>query len=277
MLRTRYIVDYSHPGWFHMAADDYLARTIIDKEYDAVLRFYTWEPTAISLGCHQKSDIVNIPECRKRGWDVVFRSTGGRALLHRKDLSYSLILKSAHDKFSRLHWLYNNISSAISTTMEKLGIETDITKLTPKRKTNYKTGLCLDARVRGEVSVKGKKVAAAAQHVYRDSLLQHGSIQLTGDPADIVEVVELSENAVSDIKSNLRNEACSLDTLSEDLPGLYKLIEMLKLSIVDVMSLEITNANWLEVEVKAIHDARANFEIASIDTAPDDNHNLSRP
>jgi lipoate-protein ligase A len=249
-----------------MAADDYIACSIFDTEYDATLRFYTWQPPAVSLGCHQKTDVINIPECNNRGWDVVYRSTGGRALLHRNDLSYSITLKSANDRFSRLHWLYNNISNAISITLEKLGIEADTTKPSPKRNTNLKTGLCLDARVRGEVSVKGKKIAAAAQHVYHDSLLQHGSIQLTGDPADIFKITNLPDEIREEVRCNLQNEACSLDSILNEVLKLEVLVEMIKVSIVGVMKLEIAESGWSDAELSVINELRADFDIASINS-----------
>jgi len=239
-----------------MAADDYLARSISDSEYDAVLRFYTWQPPAVSLGCHQKSDVVDIQGCNKRGWDVVFRSSGGRALLHRNDLSYSIILKSAGNRFSRLRKLYENVSSAICDVMKQIGIETDNTSPSPKHKSKLRSGLCLDARVRGEVSVADKKITAAAQHVYSDSLLQHGSIQLTGDPANIAEIINLQDEEREAVKHNLRDEACSLDSILNMTPDVEVLVEMIKVSIADIMKLQVIDDCWNDDEIASIKTRR---------------------
>jgi len=263
MLKTRYIVDFDRSGWFHMAADDYIARSINETQYDAVLRFYTWQPPAVSLGCHQKSDVVDLPECHNRGWDVVFRSTGGRALLHRNDLSYSIVFKSASNRFSRLRKLYENASYAICDVMRQIGIETDNISLSPKLKAKLRSDLCLDAKVRGEVSVTGKKITAAAQHVYHDSLLQHGSIQLKGDPADIAEITNLSGEVREAVKRNLRNEACSLDSILAEIPDVEVLIEMIKVSIVDTMMLQVNDDYWNDYEISCIEGMRERFEIAS--------------
>ena len=266
-MRTRYLDDLDgRPGFFNMAADDMLAGKLPDDEFDAALRFYTWDPPAVSLGCHQTIDAVDIKACSRMGWDVVYRSTGGRALLHLNDLSYSIIIPSCGDSYQLFHRLYEGVGRAIKAVLNELGMDAAITKPSDKYHTDLRrlrAGLCLDSKVRGEVTVSGKKVAAAAQHVYRDCLLQHGSIMINGDPGAIALVSNLTESEREVMADRLRARASSLDEISGEQIDIYTLTEMLKKHISDIIGLEIFGDSWSEDEIRQIEMQRDGFEILS--------------
>src|SRR3989338_9695631 len=57
-----------------------------------VLRFYGWKPAGLSLGYFQNSSVINVSQCKKLGIDIVRRATGGNAVLHDKELTYSFII-----------------------------------------------------------------------------------------------------------------------------------------------------------------------------------------
>ncbi len=266
-MRTRYLDDLGgRPGFFNMAADDMLARKLPDDEFDAALRFYTWDPPAVSLGCHQTIDAIDIKACSRMGWDVVYRSTGGRALLHLNDLSYSIVIPSRGDSYRLFHRLYEGVGRAIEAALNELGMDAAITKPSDKYHTDLqrlRAGLCLDSKVRGEVTVSGKKVAAAAQHVYRDSLLQHGSIMINGDPGAIALASNLTESEREVMADRLRARASSLDEISGKQIDIYTLTETLKKHISGIIGLEVFGSSWTEDEIRRIEMQRDGFEISN--------------
>ncbi|MDP8239300.1 MAG: biotin/lipoate A/B protein ligase family protein [Candidatus Hatepunaea meridiana] len=247
-----------------MAADDLLAKALTESDYDAIVRFYRWDPPAVSLGCHQKPDAVNIKACRELGWDVVYRSTGGRALLHFDDLSYAVIIQAKTGSFTELHKLYDNIALAITRTLKQLELDAEITRPSVENdgtKPRLRAGLCLDSRVRGEVTINGRKIAAAAQHIYKDSILQHGSIMLAGDPSDIVKVSSVDESKRDVLMDKLRSKACALEELLNYRIDIKVLVDMFKVNFSDTKGLNLIEDDWTEDEIERIYSKRGDFEI----------------
>ncbi|NQT34640.1 lipoate--protein ligase family protein [bacterium] len=266
-MRTRYLDDLGgRPGFFNMAADDMLAGKLPDDEFHAALRFYTWDPPTVSLGCHQTIDAIDLKACTRIGWDAVYRSTGGRALLHLNDLSYSIIIPSRGDSYRLFRRLYEGVGRAIKAALNELGMDAAITKPSDKYHTDLqrlRAGLCLDSKVRGEVTVSGKKVAAAAQHVYRDCLLQHGSIMINGDPGAIALVSNLTESEREVMADRLRARASSLDEISGRKIDINMLAEIIKKHMSDIIGLEVFADSWTEDEIRQIEMQRDGFEILS--------------
>ena len=85
----------AHIGAYNMAVDEELLARAQAGEQVPVLRFYTWDPPAVSIGRFQKiEDAVNAEACKRRGIDIVRRITGGRAVLHYRELTYSVIART---------------------------------------------------------------------------------------------------------------------------------------------------------------------------------------
>lgn len=148
---------------------DILEKAIEQQSQGMTVRFYTWAPKCISLGKSQKSFISGIKDI-----DIVNRPTGGRALLHDKELTYSVVcpIKPAQ----KLIESYIEISDALILGFEKLGIKLDYARNTTKN-LNY----CMNISSGADVSYKGKKLIGSAQFRKRGYLLQHGSILLDAD------------------------------------------------------------------------------------------------
>lgn len=263
-VRTRLIIDAHRSGRFNMAADDYATRSLVDFKEDAFVRFYQWNPPAVSLGCHQKPEIIDYDTCRELGWDVVYRSSGGRALLHLEDLSYVVIVPSGGNSYSRLRRLYEDIAVVVSTSLNTLGVKTETTafknrKLQPVQR--VRSGLCLDTSVRGEVTVSGRKIAAAAQHIYRNSLMQHGSIQLNGDPTAIVDVIKIEPEKRETVRNLVMERACSLEEIKNDIINVKALVEALRDNFADIMKLDMQENFWTDAEIQLIEASCSAFDI----------------
>src|SRR5438270_12358260 len=88
----RLLLDTSAAGAWNMAVDEVLLDGVAAGATPPTLRFYQWAPPCLSLGYFQPFDVVNLEGCRRLGVEVVRRPTGGRAILHDRELTYSVAL-----------------------------------------------------------------------------------------------------------------------------------------------------------------------------------------
>jgi len=172
-------------GTYNMDLDLRLVDRCRDED-TAFLRFYRWKPYAISLGYNQTrfASEVNIDynKCKAEGLDVVTRPTGGRAVLHSEELTYSVVFRSSKP----VRDLYRDISMGLLEglrTIHPKFKKLSFTKDTPDLLKLIRTGmynLCFNSAVKYEINYKGRKLVGSAQRKFGDIVLQHGSI-LIGD------------------------------------------------------------------------------------------------
>src|SRR3990172_6224564 len=105
-------------GSFNMSFDERLARSLLDSVHPFVVRVYGWQPPAISLGWHQDVDEIDVVQAASAGVDVVRRPTGGRAILHSDEVTYSVAMV---DTQKGVLSLYQSISEAIARGLRALG------------------------------------------------------------------------------------------------------------------------------------------------------------
>lgn len=168
-------------GQFNMDFDSKRFSDIIHCQALPMFRVYGWKPWSISLGANQNENDINRDECRKRNIDIVRRPTGGRAVLHANEITYSVVTKipeksSASDLYRDIHFL-------IMEALKKLGtIELDFEKSQPNFNQFYRTEVsslsCFASSARYEIEFNSKKLVGSAQKISDGCLLQHGSILL---------------------------------------------------------------------------------------------------
>jgi lipoate-protein ligase A len=147
------------------------------------LRFYRWDPPAISLGHHQDAyRAVDLEALSAHGIDLVRRVTGGRAVLHSSELTYSVV---GHGRNGTLAGpvmdVYRRISEAIAIGLQRLGLPARLSAgERPPARTSPEP--CFARLGRGEIEVAGRKVAGSVQLQRGGCLLQHGSLPLRLDP-----------------------------------------------------------------------------------------------
>ena len=137
-----------------------------------VLRFYRWKPAAISLGYSQSIDELNLNQCERFGVDYVRRITGGKAVLHDKELTYSFIINEDIMP-KRIIDSYMVISNGILFALKQLGINAYM-KDSVKKLPN--SSICFNEPSYYEITVGNKKLVGSAQTRKTPKLLQHGSI-----------------------------------------------------------------------------------------------------
>jgi len=235
----------------------------VPRSGTACLRLYAWEPSAVSLGFHQPPDAIDRGRCRAEGWDVVRRPTGGRALLHHNDLSYSLTLPGGASSPAGLKRLYEGVATAFVKALEMLGVEAEFVPRGREgaREIHIRDGLCLGSHVRGELLARGRKITAAAQRIYPEAILQHGSIPLRGDVGAISRVAMLPEQEITLASLRLRSMATTLDEAARRDVSWEELAVCIVETIARQFDFQWTEAGWTAEEIAAIESLRGGFDI----------------
>ena len=210
---TLHIIDFtSRDGWFNMALDYHLFSLCESGCDDAFLRLYTWEPPALSLGFHEPERIVAAGAAREDGIDIVRRPTGGRVVLHKNDLTYTVVLPTAAAPGCGTGDFYLRISECIVEGLRPLSADLGIDR--GRARANLEGARpCFASTSRYEITRGGRKVVGSAQRVGRRSVLQHGSIPVGTDYLEIARYL----NGVD--PERLRSEIAGSTTCLEEIAG----------------------------------------------------------
>ncbi|MFQ5988528.1 MAG: biotin/lipoate A/B protein ligase family protein [Candidatus Methylomirabilales bacterium] len=175
----RLILDQPHDGPTNMAIDEVLALGCARGWSPPSLRLYRWTVPTVSLGYNQSiHDEVDLTACRQRGIPLVRRPTGGRALLHYQELTYSLTLSTPPGSRSVLQD-YQWISNCLLLALRKLGVEVTVSRGDHTR--SQTGGVCFMSPSRHELAVDGRKLVGSAQRRFNHALLQQGSLLMDID------------------------------------------------------------------------------------------------
>lgn len=211
MRQWRLIYDRPTPGPRNMAVDEVLLGAVAAGQSPPVLRLYGWEPLCLSLGYGQQAGDVDFERLQARGWDVVRRPTGGRAILHGDELTYSVCLPEGHplaqgDVVSS----YRRLSSGLAAGLERLGLSTQADRQTARA---GKPGpVCFEVPSHYEITAGGRKLIGSAQTRRRGGILQHGSLPLWGDVARICDALFYpDEEAREQARQAVRARATTLE------------------------------------------------------------------
>lgn len=166
----------------NMAIDEALLLTHEAGVTPPTLRVYAWDAPTLSLGYAQNTaQDVNIAVCRQHGIGIIRRPTGGRAVLHDREVTYSLILPTTlFEGTDTLTEHYRRIGLALTAALRQLGLAVHFERARRRPPASHRPAspACFAALARYEISVAGKKIVGSAQKRLRQSLLQHGSIPL---------------------------------------------------------------------------------------------------
>lgn len=184
------LVDDARPGWENMAIDSTLL-DLAEAHGSAFLRLYCWAPHCLSFGRHEPARRRYDGErIRALGLDCVRRPTGGRAVWHARELTYSVAAPLS--LFGGLTQAYHALHDLLARALSRLGAAPHLApRSTPTA--GVHSGPCFAAPVGGEVLIDGLKVVGSAQLRLGDAFLQHGSVLLDDDQSLPRELAGLSE------------------------------------------------------------------------------------
>jgi len=253
----RAIVDGRHPGALNMAADEALMICQTKGAVPPTLRLYGWSPPCISLGYFQKADAeVDVDACARAGLELVRRPTGGRAVLHDDEVTYSLVIPQVLLPGGVLE-TYRRISSGLLQALAYLGIRGELARPARRPARRRETavdgldGACFDSPSWYETLVGGRKIAGSAQTRQNGVILQHGSLLLSFDPARLASVLRTGTPARrARLEQRLRERVTAVSDEIGRPPGRGEVETALICGMARALGLEIERAGYAREELE---------------------------
>lgn len=221
MTNTWYFLDSGkQDAAYNMALDEALLEWHSEGLIPPIIRFYQWQPAALSIGYFQRVERdINLQAVKDMGLDFVRRPTGGRAVLHEDELTYSVIVSEDYpDMPKTVTEAYRVISEGILQGFRNLGMRAQFS--IPKTESDReslnqpKSAVCFDAPSYYELVVEGKKVAGSAQTRQRGVILQHGAILVDLDEEKYINCFSYSsEDHKEKVKKSLGQKAISINKI----------------------------------------------------------------
>lgn len=180
MTTWRLITTPPARGAWNMAVDEAILEHVERGEAFPTLRLYAWDPPCLSLGRAQPFSDVDLTRLESHGWEVVRRMTGGRAILHTDELTYSVTGTVNEPNLSgSLLESYNRLAGALLAAVQDLGMLVEMKE--GKADNGTQNPICFEVPSTYEITVNGKKLIGSAQARRKEGVLQHGSLPLTGN------------------------------------------------------------------------------------------------
>lgn len=218
-------------GKFNMEFDINLARSC--KPDEAYFRLYRWSPFCISLGANQSFDDINKELTALDGLEVVQRPTGGRAILHAEEITYSVIIP--YSEIQSAKEIYHKISIALIKGLElynPLLAKAELENLQPNfpKLLNEPTGvLCFGSTAKNEVKFKGKKLIGSAQRKLESVILQHGSILCGTFHKNLSKYINATEPVKKLLENDINERTTEIETILNSKVDYDVLCDCLKL------------------------------------------------
>jgi len=209
----RLLITSPATGGRNMAVDEAVLEAVASGQSPPTLRFFEWEPACLSLGHAQAPEVLDLGALASLGWHWVRRPTGGRALLHTDELTYSVIAPEGLPGLAGgVLPSYQFLSRGLLAGLGVLGLRPDPPALTVVGAAERSNPVCFEVPSAYEITAAGKKLIGSAQLRRRGAVLQHGSLPLRGDITRVVRALRYpSEEDRRQAADRLRRHATTLE------------------------------------------------------------------
>ena len=212
----------SHDPYYNMAMDEALLNFVSRGEIDPVVRFYTWNPATLSVGYFQRlKKEIDIDKVKEKGFGLVRRQTGGRGVLHDKELTYSVIVPESHPNMpSTITEAYRVISEGLLEGFKLLGFDAYFaiprSKEEREKLKQPRSAVCFDAPSWYELVVEGRKIAGSAQTRQKGVILQHGSLLQDVDVDELFDMFIFKNDRLKEkMKKAFVDKAVAINDISD--------------------------------------------------------------
>ena len=228
----------------NMAIDEAILTSRISNQVPNTLRFYRWQPSAVSIGKNQKpQDEVYLDACKQLGVDIVRRISGGGTVYHdfEGEVTYGLIAKTADLGTADITTVYAKVYEAVKDALRVLGITAD-----------FSTG---DAKNCPNMTVGGKKISGSSQTITRGIVLQHGTLLRSVDlpkmfqllrlkGASCTQAADIASHKITSIQNELGHPV-SPETIANALTVGFKTMLKIQLDTSELTPIEMDLAKKL--------------------------------
>lgn len=257
MEQWRYIVTEPMSPEMNMAIDEAILTLHSEGKVPPTVRFYTWNPATLSIGYFQKSEKeIDLEVVRANKLGFVRRPTGGRAVLHDQELTYSVVVSENHPKMpASVTEAYQVISTGLLHGFQQLGLQAEMVSLaSEEEKEKYSSpgsSACFDSPSWYELVVEGKKVAGSAQTRQKGVILQHGSILLDMDVELLFSLLKFpSERVKQRMIDSFIQKAVTIKEVSGRTVSLEEAIEAFRKGFTSGLEVELVEQPLTEEELK---------------------------
>lgn len=244
-----------------MAIDEALVEGV-EAGGPPVVRFYAWEPPAISFGyAQQPQREVDVEACRSAGIDLVRRPTGGRAVLHWQELTYSVVVGTDDAMGGRVENTYRRIGECLVAGLRHFGVAVELERAQarPPRARSGSTALpCFSSIARSEVKWGGRKLIGSAQRRFKRSVLQHGSLIIGDAHERLVDLLLLGEAERLTWQRSLRADSTCLQECVGGAVSRAELVEAMVAGFAEVLGADLVRGELTDSERERSRH-RANF------------------
>lgn len=249
-------------GALNMAIDAAILRRHGAERIPPTLHVYDWDPTAISVGRMQKIEAaVDLEACLADELDVVRRPTGGRAVLHGDDFTFSVITPADGFIPATVEGSYAAMAEVAETALRRLGARAELGRghtHAPRH------AACFATATRADIMIDGTKILGGAQRWERRALLQQNSLLLAGDPAGIFRYLRPARGQTQEAAAGqLRSDASTLEEVLGSRPSRREVRDALADAMHEVLGVTIEEDRMSQDEERTALALRAEYAIAS--------------
>lgn len=253
------------PG-YNMAMDEMLLHWHSTGKIPSVIRFYGWNSPTLSIGYFQQIEKeIDMKKVKDSGIGFVRRATGGRAVLHEHELTYSVIVSEGHRKMpDNVTEAYRVISEGLLKGFQQLGFHSyfsvPLTEEARQKLRNPKSAICFDAPSWYELVVEGRKIAGSAQTRQQGVILQHGAILLELDQHKLFDLF-LFQNDEAKQRMMANFKAVAINDLSEKRFTVEEIKPAFKQGFEDGLQVELQDYTLTEAQHEEIvHLCKEKYE-----------------
>jgi len=211
-------------AYLNMGIDEALLDSVAEGRSPPVMRFYMWDPSAISIGYFQSMDLeVDVSKCKEMGVDVVRRITGGGAVYHDRvgELTYSVVVPERYPGIPRdILESYRHICAGIIRGMEEMGVAASFRPI-------------------NDIVVGDRKISGNAQTRRRGCILQHGTLLLDVDVETMFSILRVPDEKLKDkIIRNVKGILTSLKGELGEMPDATRVADLVEGGMTSSMGIE---------------------------------------
>ena len=261
----RLIVSPQASGPRNMAIDEALLEAVEADESPPTMRLYAWDPPCLSLGVAQPAADVDLTALRRAGWDLVRRPTGGRAILHTDELTYSIVARLDDPLVTGgILPSYRRLSQGLLAALAELGLATRATTGEGHDPGPSGNPVCFENPGAYEITAGERKLIGSAQVRRKRGVLQHGTLPLKGDLGRICQVLRFdSPQARLAAAERVRGRAATVESLLGNSPAWSTVAEAFKVGFEQALGIVLEPGQPTDEErrrAEALLDERYGLE-----------------
>ncbi len=230
-------------GAWNMALDEAIMDAVGEGAAPPTLRLYQWEPPCLSLGRRQPLEGVDLARLRTDGSEAVRRATGGWAILHTDELTYSVALLPSDPRADGpILDAYRKLSAGLLAGLTRLGVAAEM-KPASASGTHNLTAACFEVPSAYEITAQERKLIGSAQARPNGRVLQHGSLPLAGDIGRVTRYLTFKDESERDaLASHLRERAATLGEVAGRAISFAEAAEAMRQGFAQALNVTLTPA-----------------------------------